>query len=69
MSGKLLLTIATQEVWETVLPMVNKAFDGYNVTLFTYGMTGSGTLSPQSIGLFDANESIRYYGPLQWMYC
>eukprot|EP00435_Cladocopium_sp_Y103_P000032 s5267_g1.t1 len=32
----------TKEVWETVLPMVSKAFDGYNVTLFTYGMTGSG---------------------------
>lgn len=31
-----------QEVWETVVPLVNKAFDGYNVTLFTYGMTGSG---------------------------
>lgn len=34
-----------QEVWETVVPLVNKAFDGYNVTLFTYGMTGSGLLS------------------------
>lgn len=30
------------EVWTCVLPTVDKAFEGYNVTLFTYGMTGSG---------------------------
>ncbi|CAE7281331.1 KIN12B [Symbiodinium necroappetens] len=30
------------EVWASVLPTVDKAFEGYNVTLFTYGMTGSG---------------------------
>ena len=30
------------EVWTSVLPTVDKAFEGYNVTLFTYGMTGSG---------------------------
>ena len=31
-----------EEVWTSVLPTVDRAFEGYNVTLFTYGMTGSG---------------------------
>ncbi|CAE8605361.1 unnamed protein product, partial [Polarella glacialis] len=31
-----------EDVWQTVSPTVDKAFEGFNVTLFTYGMTGSG---------------------------
>ena len=39
----------SQEVWDVALPVVNKAIDGYNVTLFTYGMTGSGALASGKI--------------------
>eukprot|EP00931_Biecheleriopsis_adriatica_P117203 TRINITY_DN92741_c0_g1_i1.p1 TRINITY_DN92741_c0_g1~~TRINITY_DN92741_c0_g1_i1.p1 ORF type:complete len:1046 (-),score=213.19 TRINITY_DN92741_c0_g1_i1:25-3162(-) len=31
-----------RDVWQSVLPTVEKVLEGYNVTIFTYGMTGSG---------------------------
>ena len=41
------------------MPVVNKALDGYNVTIFTYGMTGSGRL-PQCDPQFRDVASTRY---------
>lgn len=42
------------DVWNSVCPTVDKVFSGYNVTLFTYGMTGSGKthtmLGPKLMG-------------------
>ena len=31
-----------EDVWQNVRPTVDKMFEGYNATFFTYGMTGSG---------------------------
>lgn len=43
-----------EDVWQAVRPAVDKALDGYNATLFTYGMTGTGKtysmLGPRLMG-------------------
>lgn len=36
------MTASQADVWSAVSPAVEKAFEGFNVTIFTYGMTGSG---------------------------
>eukprot|EP00913_Durusdinium_trenchii_P007321 g6882.t1 len=54
-----------QEVWGIAMPVVNKALDGYNVTIFTYGMTGSGKtytmLGPALMdSAFEGQECLEY---------
>eukprot|EP00930_Biecheleria_cincta_P019140 TRINITY_DN14698_c0_g1_i3.p1 TRINITY_DN14698_c0_g1~~TRINITY_DN14698_c0_g1_i3.p1 ORF type:complete len:1062 (+),score=139.30 TRINITY_DN14698_c0_g1_i3:111-3296(+) len=36
------MTASQADVWSAVSPAVDKALEGFNVTVFTYGMTGSG---------------------------
>lgn len=36
------MTASQADVWSAVSPAVDKALEGFNVTIFTYGMTGSG---------------------------
>lgn len=53
---KVLDMMASQEdVWGSVSKVVEKALDGYNATVFTYGMTGTGkTYTMLGPGLMDA---------------
>jgi hypothetical protein len=36
------MTSSQEDVWRAVFPKVEKVLEGYNATIFTYGMTGSG---------------------------
>lgn len=40
-----------EEVFEKVLHVVDESLNGFNVTIFAYGMTGSGTLINSFLGL------------------
>jgi hypothetical protein len=46
MVDKLFVKASQEDIYEiSVKPMLKNLFDGYNCTVFTYGQTGSGTLS------------------------